>query len=139
MISRDQLMLRLCPGRGRSSGAGCCLFPRNGGEMVKQRLRQQVILPSNLRMPLHSENKLLGPRIDDRLDHPIRSPGYWLEIPADDIDGLMMMAVDGSMSRFGEPRDQRIFSDVDRVRPSREHIALHVFKRFLDFALNILN
>ena len=51
----------------------------------------------------------------------------------------MMVAVDGCVSRFREPGDERVFGDVDRVRSPPEQITLHVLKRLFDFAVYILN
>jgi hypothetical protein len=82
---------RLHSARGNS-------FARDGDEMIEQRLGQQVILPADLRMPLHPKNKLIGSRVDDRLDYAVRRPGYGFEVVTDNVDGLVMMAVDGCVS-----------------------------------------
>ena len=90
-------------------------------------------------MPLHAEDELIGPRVDHRFDYSIGRPGYGFEVTADDVDGLMMVAVDGRVSRLREPGDERVFGDVDRVRSPPEQIPLHVLERLFDFAVYVLN
>src|ERR1041384_6021093 len=90
-------------------------------------------------MPLNSEHELILASVYDCLDHAVRRPGYRLEVAAYHIDRLMMMNVDRCVSLLSKLCYQRILGDIDRVRASREHVALHVFERVLDFCFEILD
>src|SRR5215510_16378755 len=90
-------------------------------------------------MPLHAEHKLIVPRVDDGFDYSIRGPRDRFEVAAYDIDGLVMVTVDRHVSRAGELGNQRVLGDVDRMRMTPKHIALHMLDRIFDFSLDVLN
>src|ERR1044071_706777 len=112
---------------------------RDGDEVREDGLRQQVILPTDFRVPLDAEYELFRARVDDRFDDAVGGPCDGFEVAAYDVYGLMMMAVDRCVRRTGQPRDQRFFGDVDRMRAPPENVALHVLERVFDFRRNILN
>src|SRR6185369_16067274 len=90
-------------------------------------------------MSLHAEYELVGSSVDDRFNDAVGRPGNGLEIPADDIYGLMMMTIDRRVSRFSQLCNERILGDVNRVRAPPKQIALHVFERVFDFGLDVLD
>src|SRR5207247_6026281 len=69
-------------------------LPRNGDEVVKQGLRQQVILPADFRMPLDSEDELIGSSVDDRFDYPVGRPGNRLEVRSEEHTSELQSRVD---------------------------------------------
>src|SRR6185503_375355 len=64
-----------------------------GHERVEQSLRNQIVLPSHLRVPLNGKNESIRTRIFKRFNHTISTPRGRDGIGAQRIDRLMMMTV----------------------------------------------
>ena len=81
--------------------------------MAEYSLRQAIILPGDLGMPLHSHHKLVCALVYHGFNNAVGGPGDGLQIVSYDIYGLMMMAVNGGRCSPGEARQQRAFGDID--------------------------
>src|ERR1044072_3122599 len=101
--------------------------------MLKDGLRKVVVLPTDFGVPLHAQDELFRPRGDYSFAYAVGCPCNGFKVAAHDVNGLMVMAVDGCVGRSGEFGYERILSDVDRMRAPPEQIALHVLKWLFDF------
>jgi len=124
---------------GRSELSGLRVPGGQCDEVCEYGSRETIAFPCDFRVPLHAENELSGPGIDDCFDDGIGGPGNWLEAVADRVDGLMVMTVDGCSVRPSQLGKQRQFREVHGMGVAFVFTFLHMFERAGDVARDVLN
>src|SRR5262249_37677070 len=92
----------------------------------KQRLRERIVPPASLGMPLHTEQETPC-CIFDRLDDAIGCKSPRPKIAARRLDRLMVITVDLNIGASCEPRDETAFRNPERM--SRRRLAIVGFMR----------
>src|SRR5690348_16025604 len=102
-------------------------------------LREQIILPAHLRMPLHSDDKSIGPRIFERFDDAVCGPRGRNEIAANRFNRLVMMAVDERLNRDGAACQSCVLAQTDVMRRTIAWRALLVLDRIWHLRVDVLD
>src|SRR5579862_2624742 len=104
----------------------------------EQLLRERIVPPTPLRMPLHADDEA-ALCVFHRLDHAVRRDRHRQQISSGYCDRLMMVAVDVHFRPACEFTDQAVFLDSHAVARGRLAVIGLMWDRLLDQCRNILN
>src|SRR5580765_602265 len=108
-------------------------------ESPKERLREIVTLPGQLRMPLHAQHEPVATRVFHRFHQSVRRPGRRYQSPSQSFNGLMVVAVDWRVISAGELAEHAACQNTNAMRMAIARRPLLVFDCIRPLTLNVLN